>query len=38
MGEVIQFPRTQYLKNINKRPKLSEEEEMDSIVLRGDER
>jgi len=26
MGDIIQFPRTQYLKNLNKRPTLSEEE------------
>jgi hypothetical protein len=25
-GKIIQFPRTEYIKNINKRPKLSEEE------------
>ena len=26
MGDIIQFPRTEYLKNLNKRPKLSDEE------------
>tara|TARA_B100001996_G_scaffold287169_2_gene227415 strand:- start:1761 stop:2171 length:411 start_codon:yes stop_codon:yes gene_type:complete len=25
-GKILQFPRTEYLKNINKRPKLTEEE------------
>ena len=37
MGEVIQFPRTQYLKNINKRPKLSEEE-ISKVKLMNDKR
>ena len=37
MGEVIQFPRTKYLKNINKRPKLSEEE-ISKVKLMNDKR
>ena len=37
MGEVIQFPRTQYLKNINKRTKLSEEE-ISKVKLMNDKR
>ena len=37
MGEVIQFPRTQYLKNIKKRPKLSEEE-ISKVKLMNDKR
>ena len=37
MGDIIQFPRTQYLKNINKRPKLSEEE-ISKVKLMNDKR
>tara|TARA_B100000941_G_C28362108_1_gene477597 strand:+ start:388 stop:795 length:408 start_codon:yes stop_codon:yes gene_type:complete len=37
MGDIIQFPRTQYLKNINKRPKLSEEE-INKVTLMNQKR
>jgi hypothetical protein len=37
MGKVIQFPKTQYLKNINKRPKLTQEE-ISKVQLMNDKR
>jgi len=37
MGEVIQFPKTKYIKNISKRPKLTEEE-ISKITLLNNKR
>ena len=37
MGEVIQFPKTKYIKNISKRPKLTQEE-ISKVQLMNDKR
>ena len=37
MGKVIQFPKTQYLKNINKRPNLTQED-ISKVQLMNDKR